>query len=380
MISESIIHIVSFDIPSPPDYGGVIDVYYKIKYLYQKRVKIILHCFQYNNRTISEELERYCYKIYYYKRATSFSRIFHFLPYTVISRKSDLLLKHLLKDHYPILFETLHCTYYLSHPDLKNRIKILRLSNIEHHYYYHLFLSEKNVFKKFYFLTESIKLYFYEKKIFPHAHQILPVTSKDLEYTTQYYSNIRAHWIPSFHPFNDLCIWKGKGNYLLYHGNLSIPENYKTAEFLIDRIAPNISIPVIIAGKNPPAFLLKKSKKYHHVQIVANPDTEEMKQLIQNAHILWLYTHQATGLKLKLLYSLFSGRFIICNNKMIAGTSLQPNLSLYIKNTPSEIIESIHSLQEREFDDSAYLQRKNLLEKFDNEHNTQQLLKIIVSS
>ena len=48
------LHIVSFDIPYPPNYGGVIDVYYKLKALHRKGVKIILHCFEYPGRARSE--------------------------------------------------------------------------------------------------------------------------------------------------------------------------------------------------------------------------------------------------------------------------------------------------------------------------------------
>ena len=36
------IHVVSFDIPYPADYGGVIDVYFKLKALAQLGIKIHL--------------------------------------------------------------------------------------------------------------------------------------------------------------------------------------------------------------------------------------------------------------------------------------------------------------------------------------------------
>ena len=41
------LHIISFDVPYPANYGGVIDVFYKIKALHAKCVKIHLHCFEY---------------------------------------------------------------------------------------------------------------------------------------------------------------------------------------------------------------------------------------------------------------------------------------------------------------------------------------------
>ena len=59
MTQNKEIHIVAFTIPYPANYGGVIDVFYKIKALYKLGVKINLHCFKYD-RTDSIELNKYC--------------------------------------------------------------------------------------------------------------------------------------------------------------------------------------------------------------------------------------------------------------------------------------------------------------------------------
>ena len=56
------VNIVSFNIPYPPNYGGVIDVFFKIKALSDAGFKVYLHTFIYD-RTPSEELKRYCKKI-----------------------------------------------------------------------------------------------------------------------------------------------------------------------------------------------------------------------------------------------------------------------------------------------------------------------------
>ena len=57
------LHIVSFDVPFPPNYGGVIDVFYKIKALHKLGVKIILHTFDYG-RGKPTELNNYCEEIF----------------------------------------------------------------------------------------------------------------------------------------------------------------------------------------------------------------------------------------------------------------------------------------------------------------------------
>ena len=58
-MKEQRLHIVSFDVPFPPNYGGVVDVFYKIRALHKLGVKIHLHCFEYG-RGEQKELDKYC--------------------------------------------------------------------------------------------------------------------------------------------------------------------------------------------------------------------------------------------------------------------------------------------------------------------------------
>ena len=132
---EKYLNIIAFNIPWPANYGGIIDVYYKMKALHQCGVKIILHCFEYE-RAHSPELEAICEKVFYYKRHTGLRTNMTLLPYNVYSRKHPELITNLLKNDYPILFEGLHCCYYINDPRLHNRKKIYREANIEHDYYY----------------------------------------------------------------------------------------------------------------------------------------------------------------------------------------------------------------------------------------------------
>ncbi|MBK6399036.1 MAG: hypothetical protein IPF75_12445 [Bacteroidetes bacterium] len=91
-MSSDHLHIISFDVPYPADYGGVIDVFFKLKALHEAGIKITLHCFEYG-RTEQKELEKYCKKVYYYPRKNSRSLLFNTLPYIVLTRSSDQLKK-----------------------------------------------------------------------------------------------------------------------------------------------------------------------------------------------------------------------------------------------------------------------------------------------
>ena len=184
---EKHLHIVAFDIPYPPDYGGVIDIFFKLKALHEQGVQIILHTFKYSREEASE-LEIFCSEVHYYERNMGLKSALHKRPYIVFSRKSDEMLERLLQDNYPILFEGLHTTAWLNHPELEKRRKLVRAHNVEHDYYKGLAESETQLKKKVFFKTEAEKLKKYES-VLKQAQKILAISKNDFSYFAGKYGN-----------------------------------------------------------------------------------------------------------------------------------------------------------------------------------------------
>ena len=155
--SENQVHIVCFDIPYPANYGGVIDVFFKLKALVERGFKVHLHCFEYG-REHSPKLEAICESVNYYKRNTTFGKVFKKNPYIVTSRISEDLIQNLLKDDYPIILEGLHSCGVLLDPRMKDRKIFVRTHNVEHEYYRYLAETEKNLRKRLFLKLESRKL------------------------------------------------------------------------------------------------------------------------------------------------------------------------------------------------------------------------------
>ncbi len=354
---EKHVHIVSFTIPFPPDYGGVIDVYYKIKALHQLGVKIHLHCFEYDRKPAAELIEL-CESVIYYKRKTGLRFTLGRIPYIVLSRRSEELIHNLLKDNFPILFEGLHTCYYLNDPRLKDRKKIYRESNIEHHYYFSLYKAEKNWIRKIYFLLASVKLKRYER-ILQHADLMLAVSRKDEEYLREQFPDVPVRYLPSFHSNSDVTCRAGKGTYCLYHGNLSVAENSVAAAFLIREVFPQLGITLKIAGHHPPRYLKRLAQSSSNIQIIESPSDEELYKLIVNAHVNILVTFQATGLKLKLLNTLFLGRFILVNHAMLNGTGLDELCN--IADSPEELRKALVQLSDERFEEHEISRRRSML-------------------
>jgi len=373
-MSEVHLHIISFDIPYPPNYGGVIDVYYKLKALHEAGVKIHLHCFEYH-RSPAPELDKYCHEVLYYPRKTGFFSALSWQPYIIYSRRSKDLLDNLCKDNHPILFEGLHSCYYLSDKLLKDRFKIYRESNIEHQYYYHLFRAEKKLLYKIYFFFSSLKLRAFQGRL-RNADLIVTVSREDNNYLASRFKRVKVEYLPSFHRDDDVHIVPGKGNYVLYQGNLSVAENSKAAEFLITKVFARYGIKLVVAGLNPPDNLLRIASKYDNVTLIPNPSEDKMVDLIQSAHVNVMVTFQPTGLKLKILNALFNGRFCLVNQEMITGTELASICE--IANNPATLKEKTDELMKISFTNEMILERKDLLMKWhSNKDNCKTLLNLV---
>lgn len=354
---EKYLNIISFNIPWPANYGGIIDVYYKMKALHQCGVKIILHCFEYE-RPHSPELEAICEKVYYYKRRTGLRANITLLPYNVYSRKHPELIANLLQNDYPILFEGLHCCYYIDDPRLKNRKKIYREANIEHDYYRHLAEAESHLVRKCFFQVEAWRFKRYQK-VLAHADLIVAVSTTDAGYLQQQFPSKQIEFMPCFHTNDRITVKPGSSDFILYHGKLSVIENTQAALFLIRNVFSKLDCRCIIAGMNPPASLLKAAAPYPNILIEANPDEERMNWLIHKAQIHVLITFQATGLKLKLLNSLFAGRHTVANQLMVAGSGLEQ--LCHIADTPDEMVRICRQLMQVDINPETIGQRSDRL-------------------
>jgi hypothetical protein len=352
------LHIITLNIPYPPDYGGIIGTYYRIESLHRLGVLIHLHCFEYG-RSHSKELESLCETVNYYPRRSGLLSFMSVLPGIVCSRKSSSLINNLMKDNFPILFDGIHTTYYINHPVLAGRRKFVRSNNIEHQYYLDLSKAESNLIRKLYFYIESVKLKRYEKVLSCTAC-IFTVSENDQEYFKKKYYN--SVLIRPFHPFKESISLSGTGEYAIFHGDLSVNENYLIAKSLITNVFSKIPYPLIIAGKNPSARFQKSASSYSNIRFIANPDNNKMLELIRNAHIQILLAKSSNGFKLKLLIGLFAGRHCLVNSKMIQGTKTDE--LCHICNSYKDITDRILILKQQEFTSQMIEDRMKVLNKF----------------
>lgn len=364
------LHIVCLDVPWPPDYGGAIDMMNRIMAFSRADVKIHLHYFSYNERGTPKELIPYCESINVYKRKKGVKGLSIHLPYIVASRINKNLIVNLNKDNLPVLLEGLHCSGILPYINLKKRKVVVRMHNEESLYYKELARAEKSWFRKLFFNRESRLIKSYCGRL-PQECTYACVSDDDTAKLKNHWRLINTVFIPTFPTWQHVLTNEGTGKFCLFHGNLSVAENEEAVVWLIENVFSKIETPFFIAGKSPSEKIKKIVQGLKHVVIVANPSTVEMDKLVREAQICLIpsLNRHITGIRLKLLHSLFEGRHCIVSDVMAKGTGLEK--ACHIAKDESEFRSLVQTLFHQPFtEEDAQLRRELLADTYNNDKNT----------
>ena len=307
------LHIISFDNPFPPNYGGIIDVFYKIKALHALGFKIHLHCFYDSRNTVSPELKAVTEEVYLYKKNKNSFFFFSTVPFSVKSRFHNNLVKNIAKIDAPIFFEGLQTTMLLRKVSLQNK-KYLRLHNLESNFYRGMTSSETNWFKKIIFYFESKKYKIYQN-LLNQFDQVFAISN--YEYNAVKAVTEKVTYLPVFHGNTKMATLSDYGNYAFYHGDLRLSDNKKAAQFVIEIFKEIPEYSLIIASSNGKEFIENQVKDFSNINFVSIENEKHLDMLLEKAHINVMLSFQQSGTKLKVINSLFKSRFCLINKNMV---------------------------------------------------------------
>ncbi|HEU4902984.1 MAG TPA: glycosyltransferase, partial [Flavisolibacter sp.] len=181
----------------------------------------------------------------------------------------------------------------------------------------------------------------------------------------------RLSFIPCFIPWQEVRSQEGRGNYCLYHGNLSVSENEEAVLWLIRNVFSRVTIPFVIAGNSISKQLVALTKTYQHIMLVNDPPDDEMQALVRDAHIHVLPSFNRTGVKLKLLNALLNGRFCLTNSNGLQGSRIEKGV--LVQNEASEWVSTLNDYMQRDFAASDMEERIAILSLYNNRENAQKL-------
>lgn len=366
-MQNNYLHIISFDNPFPPNYGGVIDVFFKIKALHHIGCKIYLHCFTENIPAHCPELNAITEKVYFYKPVANSFLIFSKIPFSVISRNNKNLLANLDAIKAPILFEGMKTTLLVHKGKLQHHPKILRMHNIEQDYFRGISKSETSILRKILFYLEDRKYRAYEK-IVSQFDTVFTLSDFENKYINQKFGN--AAYIPVFHGNESVMHLDGIGEFALYHGDLNTADNKEAVRFLVSVFREIPDYKLVIASGSGREFVQSLIKDNKNIEFGEFGDFEDLKALLHKAHINICWSFQKSGTKLKLINALFNSRFAIINENIIDDAVIK-GLCIQLTNK-EQLIEEINRVKQLPFD--GFLNRKEVLENSLNDEKNALLI------
>ncbi|MEP6793814.1 MAG: hypothetical protein ABJB16_05770 [Saprospiraceae bacterium] len=348
------LHIVSFGVPFPANYGGAIDVWNRVRALHQQGLKIKLHCFVYGSLKPHDAIREVVDEVNYYPRIAWPAILLPGQPYIVASRRNPMLLARLKKDKAPILFEGIHSTGYME--DLKDRKLLLRAHNIEHQYYGGL-ARDSQRFAFLYFQREALALERYENNKASSFNTVFAISMEDKVWFDVKGSN--CVFLPVFHGFETINVPSGRGKYLLYQGDLSVEMNQKSLMEVLKYIPQDDHYPMVVAGRSGDQGFEQKLMKYPNIQREIDVSSDRMSELIRDAQVIIIHSRHPAGMKVKIFPALYQGRFIAANENSLTHTYLDKALHIY------PLVQNLGSLLKKlwplEFSSTQYAERVSIL-------------------
>jgi len=340
----------------------------RIKAFHSLGVDIHLHYFAFNKALNVKELNDYCKTVRVYK-PRSFKECFTFKkPFIVSSRINEELITNLKNNNHPILLEGIQTTGILPWLNNGERKICVRIRDNEVIHYRELSRNTINPVKRINYRVESSLLKKYCKSL-PTTISYACICENDCT-DLRNTGNNNAFHIPAFSQWQRVSCPDGVGNLCLFHGNLSLEENEKTALWLLCNVFNKVRVPFVIAGRNPSRRLRKASELCQHTCLVSNPTDQELDDLIEKAHINILpsLNKSITGMRLKLLHALYKGRHCVVTPAMVDGTGLAE--ACHIGRNSKALASIISQLYYQPFNEEEIVLRKHILHRqYNNDKN-----------
>ncbi len=364
------LHIICFAVPYPPDYGGAIDVWNRIRALQAEGVHLVLHCFVYGAFMPQPELREVAGEVHYYPRTIWPAFFKKGEPYIVTSRKHRRLLERLRADRAPILFEGMQTTAWLD--DLGDRKRLLRAHNIEHQYYQRLSQYSRGLAAMMY-TREAQCLENYEHTQAVKFDAVFGISPADTDWFARL--GARTAFVPPFHGPLTADMEEGTGQYMLYQGDLSIEINQRALLELVRMLDGAVSLPLMVAGKSGPAAFETKIQSFSNLQRIPDVSIDRMATLIRQAQMIFIHSLHAEGMKLKLFPALYTGRFILANELSRTHTLLDEGIHFY---QPESFARDVALFSKKSFTASDVTARKALLAQWpDDGQKARQIIRYL---
>lgn len=350
--------VVAPDFPYPPNHGGRMDIWNRLKFLSLSGlyIDLIVTAEKNDNLQYEEEVLKYVKNIFYVPRVVDYFFALKGMPYQVASRRN--LSKITLNLSYDwVILESEAVSYIL--PSVKSKKIALRVHNNESVYFKSLYSSERNLFKKIYYLIESKIYSTHTKKIKKISDVILNISQdenscdiNDLSLTT------KSLFVP---PHVDISKFlqpvKRSGANVLFIGNLFTANNLCGLRWYMEAVHPllvkNVSGYKLIIAGNTRGLELPDFLKNHDKTVTLYESPKDLSDIYAQGTVFINPMLSGAGVKLKTIDAIAAGLPVVSTTVGAEGLGLIDEQHYFMANDSNSfytVIKSVVNNPESAFD------------------------------
>ena len=320
--------IIAHDFPYPPNNGGRVDMWTRIKALHSRGVKIFLITWLDREPSQQEyqEIGKYVERIIVYRRCHNIANIIlsKYPSYIVDRQISGLDMENLKSE---LLFFSPQvllldgiagsiCALEIMNLFSEKIIFVYRSHNVEYLYAKALYMSEKNLAYKAVRYINIDRVKKIEKFIRNQSHIIFEISQDDYE-RLDMPNNVFLQ-----NPIIDDKFTESKSYEfdILFIGGLCWPNNIYGLKWFVINCIPYLEkkYKIVFAGSNPSKEFIKFCETYK-IEVLPNP--KDIKEVLSKGKVLINPIFHGSGVNIKILEMLSTGKSIVSTNKGVRGIS-----------------------------------------------------------
>jgi len=347
--------LVSPDFPYPANYGGRVDVYSRLNTL--KKLDYIVDLV-YTSTDIFDDLriedklhiQTLVRNVYFAHKCLKLNQILSGIPFQVKSRSS--LSNIILSEEYDILIlEGEYVSSILENKTLRVNSTFLRINNIEYNFFFQQSKASFPSISSLYFFLESIKFYFYSKKVMLKAKNLLFVNFEEKKKVEVKFGNLlNCYTLLSHFDVNKFKTRTLSGFKVLFVGSLSLSSNLDGIMWYVKKVHPLLvkeieNYNLVIAGSTDNKTDLSKIKflgSIEKVQILLNLD--DLENVYEGAALFINPVLKGAGIKVKTINCIQNGLPLVSTSVGVEGIGLMNGKDVLIANDNISFSESIKIL------------------------------------
>ncbi len=336
--------IICPDFPYPPNHGGRADIWSRIVVWKESGVEIdlVVTTSNKNKEQDEETVKKFVREIYYTPRTKNLAYLFLGIPFQASSRSA---LAKFSCDHYYdfAILESEAVSLILKSIKKNTRNIVLRVHNNEANYFRALFKSETNLFRKMYYLIESLLYQHHSLAIKKQCDYILHISKDEFDSDLSVIAPPeKLRYVPPHLPPHSFhSIRKSKSSRVLFVGNLFTANNIQGLKWYLDYVHPILlshpDYEFVIAGNT-------RGKRFHFStipRVTFFDSPTDLTAIYDSATIVVNPILAGAGVKLRTLNAIQMGFALVTTRVGSEGLNFLDKEHILIANLSTEFADHI---------------------------------------